>query len=91
MRRNAILPVVIFLVAVIAAVLLDRDKSMQLLISIQSSEPWYHKKEYKQPTGLPPGTPGATTALMIGDVGCAYIFICRECPDWPIVALMQCS
>ncbi|MCY2965056.1 MAG: hypothetical protein NT069_15715 [Planctomycetota bacterium] len=26
-----------------------------------------------------------------GDAGTMYVFICRECPDWPTTAGMQCS
>ena len=63
----------------------------QLLLSIQSYEPWRHDKRHRQPSGLRHATPGGTTALMIGDAGCAYIFICRKCPELPIVALMQGS
>lgn len=63
----------------------------QLLLSIQSYEPWRHDKRHRQPSGLRHGTPGGTTALMIGDAGCAYVFNCRTCPDLPIVALMQGS
>jgi hypothetical protein len=28
---------------------------------------------------------------MFGDAGCLYLFICRECQQWPIKALMQSS
>ena len=28
---------------------------------------------------------------MFGDAGNMYVFVCRKCPDWPIVAGMQCS
>jgi len=64
---------------------------MQLLVSIQSWEPWRHDKHQRQPIGLPRGTRGSTTDLMIGDAGCAFVFICRQCPDLPIIALMQGS
>ena len=28
---------------------------------------------------------------MFGDAGNMYVFICRQCPGWPVVAGMQCS
>jgi hypothetical protein len=28
---------------------------------------------------------------MFGDAGNLYVFVCRQCPGWPIVAGMQCS
>jgi hypothetical protein len=31
------------------------------------------------------------TYLSFGDAGRNYVFLCRQCPDWPTVTLLQCS
>lgn len=31
------------------------------------------------------------TDIMLGDCGSLYIFVCRQCPGWPILCEMQCS
>ncbi|HXY34365.1 MAG TPA: hypothetical protein VEI07_09065 [Planctomycetaceae bacterium] len=31
------------------------------------------------------------THLSFGDAGRNYVFLCRECPDWPTVTFLQCS
>jgi hypothetical protein len=66
------------------------NKPMTLLLAIESWEPWSAQKEARRPTQLPPGTPVDPTGLMIGDAGCAYVFVCYQCDGWPVVAVMQC-
>lgn len=29
--------------------------------------------------------------LMLGDMGNMNLFICRQCHDWPIASVLQCS
>jgi hypothetical protein len=44
------------------------------------TRPWQEWRPIVEPSGM-----------MLGDCGSAYVFICRECPEWPSATVFQSS
>ncbi|MGE3806329.1 MAG: hypothetical protein AB7K24_16800 [Gemmataceae bacterium] len=73
------------------------EKPMEHLLTISSWEcdrsdwrRWLPDEDRGVMTdGVPARAVGLDTGLMLGDAGSMYFFICRSCPEWPILPVFQ--